>query len=78
MDVAFGGGFGNTGRRFPVGVQDDSHSCGIFVLNAMEHAMRGVKLFEQDNRSLVRMEYFTKLLRYLLETVSLPAPILCS
>ena len=60
------------GAAVPIGKQTDGDSCGICVLNAMDHAMVGTELFNQRAGHLVRMDLFTRTMRHLLEKVSLP------
>ena len=65
--------YNSGGPRFPIGRQNDGNSCGICVLNAMDHAMFGADLFTHEGRHLVRMDLFRRIARFLLLRVgSLP------
>ena len=51
---------------FTIGKQQDRSSCGVCMLNAMEHAMLGIALFTHADRILVCMGLFIKLATHLL------------
>ena len=70
LNQTFGGKFKHLGRRFLIGKQHDDRSCGLFVLNSMEHAMSGVKVLENKDSNLLRMDYFAKLAKYVCDRVS--------
>ena len=59
----------NGGRRFKIGRQADGGSCGVCILNAMDHSMFKTEIFTHQCRALVRMELFSKLVQHLLENV---------
>ena len=48
-----------------IGYQDDGHSCGPCVLNAMEREMTGVELFTDSAKFRVRMHLFTQMVAHL-------------
>jgi hypothetical protein len=54
------------------GLQDDMNSCGVCVINVMDHAMCGADLFIHQRRFEWRMEYFATLIAFTLEKVSFP------
>ena len=62
--------FKNLGQTLPIGTQKDAISCGICVLNALEHALLGAPLFTDDRRNLLRVQYFTNITKLLLDHVS--------
>lgn len=70
--TAFKVPFKDLGNTFPIGRQEDGHSCGICVINAIEHAMFGVPLFIDKNRYAFRVQYFVKAIKYLLDNVRVP------
>lgn len=72
LEQALGAEFEGNGRTLPIGSQDDGSSCGVCVLNAIDHAIFGTALFRPSDRHLVRMNLFTKLAGYLRETVGAP------
>ena len=57
------------GWTVPIGNQDDGSSCGACVLNAIDHAIFGTPLFTPNDRHLVRMGLFAKVVGRLLDTV---------
>jgi hypothetical protein len=67
--LAFGKTVIGKGRKFSTGKQDDGNSCGICVLNAMDHAMIGTPLFRHETREATRMDLFLRMINYLLEHV---------
>jgi hypothetical protein len=67
---AFGGAFIDNGQTLSIGQQDDTYSCGICVLNSMEHAVCNVPLYTHADRHTLRVTYFTRLMGYLLRDVS--------
>ena len=75
LERAFGGQFVDKGNSLPIGWQRDDSSCGICVLNAMEHAAFGVPLFQHEDRFGLRIRYFVVMARYALGQVG--GPFLC-
>ena len=71
LSVAFGVPFRDLGNTLPVGRQKDGHSCGVCVINAMEHAMFGVPLFTDEDRFRLRIRYFVEAINYLLDKVGI-------
>ena len=71
LNVAFGAGFKDLGKTFPIGQQADAHSCGICVVNAIEHAMFGVPLFTDGDRYRLRIQYFVEAVKHLLNNVGI-------
>ena len=57
--------FVSNGRTLPIGSQDDGGSCGVCVLNAIDHVIFGTALFRPGDRHLVRMNLFALLVGYL-------------
>lgn len=57
------------GNTLPIGQQKDGHSCGICVVNAIEHAMSDVPLFTDADRYHLRIWYFVEAVKYLLNNV---------
>jgi hypothetical protein len=55
-----------------IGTQDDGYSCGICVMNAIDHAIYKVPLFTNDMRHALRVSYFVKLTNYVLYDVRWP------
>ncbi|KAF9779588.1 hypothetical protein BJ322DRAFT_1167867 [Thelephora terrestris] len=79
LSVVFGVSFADLGNALPIGQQEDGHSCGICVINAIEHAIFNVPLFTDENRYRLRVQYFVEAVKYLLENVGIsvmisPAP----
>jgi hypothetical protein len=74
LDATFGAPFKDLGGTFLIGRQKDGHSCGICVVNSIEHAMFGVPLFTDKDRHTLRIQYFVEAVKYLLDNVS----ILCT
>jgi len=72
LSVMFGASFEDLGNTLPIGRQEDAHSCGICVVNAMEHAMFGVPLFRDRDRYGLRVWYFVEVVEYLLNNVGVP------
>lgn len=69
LEVAFGVSFKDMGNTLPIGRQKDGHSCGICVVNAIEHAMFDVPLFTDTDRYHLRIWYFVEAVKYLLNNV---------
>jgi hypothetical protein len=69
LNAVYGGASRSVGRKFTIGTQDDGSSCGVCVMNAMDHAMFGQALFTQADRHLVRMGLFAKLAGHLVDMV---------
>lgn len=65
----YGFPFRDEGRSLPIGRQDDGYSCGICVINAMEHAVFAAGLFTPAKRHSLRVRYFTEIARHLLGEV---------
>jgi hypothetical protein len=65
----FGGTFEDQGNSLPIGLQQDGNSCGICVLNAMEHAVFGVPLFRHEGRLGLHVRYFVAMTKYALGEV---------
>ena len=63
------GPFKNLGDTLPIGQQKDTHSCGICVMNAMEHVVFGAPLFTARTRESLRIRYFSELVTYLTTNV---------
>ena len=64
----------NAGRTLTVGRQGDSSSCGICVVNAIEHHMFETPIFTHSRRSSLRAEYFTKVVEFLVNGVRTMSP----
>ena len=58
-------------KHFPIGWQNDRHSCGICVINAIEHAIFNVPLFADENRYKLCVWYFVEAVKYLLNDVGI-------
>ena len=58
-----------TGRTLEIGHQQDGDSCGICVINSIEHHMFGTALFTHDKRNTHRAYYFRKAVEFLLDKV---------
>jgi len=65
MSSAFKVAFTLSPLRIPIGLQLDCYSCGICVMNAMEHALFQVPLFTGNDRHRLRIQYFVNLVTYL-------------
>ena len=63
--------FKNLGQTVPIGTQKDGISCGVCVLNALEHTLLDIPLFTHNRRNLLRMRYFTNITKLLLDHVSM-------
>ena len=57
-----------------MGKQDDTHSCGICVMSAMDSVMFGRPHFTHAERYNLRVQYFIELTEYVAETVRKPGP----
>jgi hypothetical protein len=71
----FGGSFKDLGSTLSIGKQNDEHSCGICVINAMEHAVLNTALFTHEDRYTLRIRYFVELAEYVLRNVRKPFTI---
>ena len=69
LKAVFGSAFKDLGSTFLIGRQEDGHSCGICVVNAIEHAMFGAPLFTDGDRYRLRVRYFVEAIKYLLNDV---------
>jgi len=69
LSAMFGVQFEDQGNTLPTGRQTDGHSCGVCVINAMEHAIFGVPLFADRDRYRLRVQYFVEAAKYLLNNV---------
>jgi len=69
LGTAFRVPFKDLGGTLPIGRQEDGYSCGVCVINAVEHAMFGVPLFTDKDRHALRVQYFVDAVKYLLENV---------
>lgn len=72
-------------RRFTVqakkqttGIQLDDSSCGVCVMNAMEHSLFDVPLFEHETRFLHRLRLFVELMKHQMQIVRLSFPLILS
>ena len=63
--------FKNLGHSLPIGTQQDGISCGVCIMNALEHMLFNVPLFTHKRRNLLRVEYFMKITKLLLDQVSI-------
>ena len=54
---------------FTIGKQKDGHSCGICVINLLEHELFGTTLFIHSSRNILRIHYFTETAKFLLKEV---------
>ena len=73
LALAFKRKFSISTQALPIGRQKDGHSCGIFVMNAIEHAIRNVPLLTPEGWRGWRVSYFLTLTRYVLERVRQPS-----
>ena len=64
----------NTGRTLAVGRQEDGSSCGICVVNAIEHHMFKTPIFTHSKCNSLRAEYFTKVIEFLVTGVRTMSP----
>jgi hypothetical protein len=62
--------FKNIGEVLPIGTQQDGISCGVCVLNALEHEIFVTRLFTHDRRNVLRVQYFMDIMKLLLDHVS--------
>jgi hypothetical protein len=62
--------FRNIGEVLPIGTQQDGISCGVCMLNALEHTILNTRLFTHDARNVLRVRYFTRIMDLLLDRVS--------
>ena len=65
----FGSAFTDGKQTLSIGKQGNSYSCGICVLNAIEHAVCNTPLFTDAQRHTLRVAYFKRLMGYLLRDV---------
>ena len=68
LSSVFNAPFKWRGRRLQIGQQTDSYSCGIFVMNVMEHAMFNRPIFGPEEKHDIHIRYFTELVEYVLDT----------
>ena len=66
-EAVFGSKFAPRGKALTVGRQADQHSCGVSVINAINSAMHGGRLFTHPDRFMHRLVYFIDAAKYLLE-----------
>ena len=69
LKAIFGGPFKDMGRTFAIGKQKDSHSCGICVINSIEHELFGTTLITHSSRNALRIHYFTEAMKFVLKEV---------
>ena len=69
-NASFHAAFKNAGQVLPIGTQRDGISCGVCVLNALEHAILNTPLFTHDTHNVLRVRYFTTIVNLLLDRVS--------
>lgn len=69
LKAIFGVRFTDRGQTFAVGTQEDGHSCGICVINSLEHELFGAALFTHSSRNALRIHYFTEVIKFLLKEV---------
>lgn len=60
LQTSFGYRFKLKGRTMKSGVQTDMRSCGLFVLNMLEHAVLGEALCEQSEMAQYRAWWFVQ------------------
>lgn len=65
--AVFGSEFVSKGRKYKIGTQKDSHSCGICVINAFYASILNSELFDRQARSRYRLDMFIAAGNYLLE-----------
>ena len=68
--IPFYSSFKNVGEVLPIRTQNDGISCGVCVLNALEHEMFNTWLFTHDIRDVLRVQYFTDVMTLLIDHVS--------
>ncbi|TBU21591.1 hypothetical protein BD311DRAFT_743520 [Dichomitus squalens] len=61
------------GNTLDHGIQDDTNSCGICTVNAVDHALFGTGLFVNRQRRYWRTYYFNKLVQFYNNMVRPPA-----
>ena len=76
MSVCFSNTFKNCGQVLPIGTQLDGTSCGVCVLNSLEHALLDIRLFTHKHRDDLRVQCFTKIMSLLIDQVSAMLDIL--
>ena len=69
LDAFFGGSFVGPAQILPIGKQEDTYSCGISVINAMDHAVSKAPLFTHETRNQHRISYFMHILQVILNAV---------
>ena len=69
LGVVFGRQFTLLSSPLPIGKQGDYDSCGICVMNAIEHAVFGVPLFTERQWHQHRVRYFVEFMAYLIKVV---------
>jgi hypothetical protein len=68
--TSFHGSFKNLGQTLPIGTQQDGTSCGVCVLNTLEHALLDTHLFTHGRWNVLRVQYFTDIVNLLFDRVS--------
>ena len=71
LGVVFEVPFKDVGNTFPIGRQEDGHSCGICIVNAIESAMFRVPLFTDKDCYALCVQYFVDAVEYLLDNASI-------
>ena len=64
LDTMKGLKVNDNANTLAIGVQSDTNSCGICVLNGIEHAIFGHDLFTHATRYEHRLRYFLAAFRY--------------
>jgi hypothetical protein len=70
LTLMFGGKFTNGYGKLAIGSQEDTSSCGVSVISAMEHGAFAVPMFSHRSRNQFRIRYFVELATYALDDVS--------
>ena len=71
LNDVFGPRFTLRTEPLPTGRQQDGYSCGVCVMNAMEHAAFNITLFTPKDRHRLRIRYFIHFVRFLYDDVCL-------
>lgn len=63
LENLFNKRFNNDGNTLSHGMQDDTYSCGVCTVNAVDHALFGATVFKPEDRWEIRIGYFTRLVK---------------
>jgi hypothetical protein len=72
LKIVFREDFRSGDGRLAIGSQEDTSSCGVCAISAMEHSAFSVPNFSHRTRNTIRIRYFVEMAGYILEHVGDP------